>query len=340
MAVAAIGQAITSLWARISPIIGGKYPGALGLAVNLAVPVMRTAGFFQNRLLEAIYGRPLTAKERFLAGSTSGWPVGANPFFIAFLSGFAYPTGQELAEGWLSAMGELILSPAVESDLEDALRGATTRNFWGFMDAVAEMVSESIGLEDLAAFFRGLAAISRDAEALTGWNIPTDYLGRLIVWLDDALKGVFDEPWPLPWPGEEPPTEEGEPEEDGVTVVPGRSDPGAFRWGRYPFGLPPAFAGTPIGPAQGPTIERPIVGFEEVAQSTKSIASQLVSAKGGGPTLSLAHLLKIGKGVTEGVKNKLLFWLMGGGRGFGQFPGDPGEPREGTPGGAPGHPFR
>lgn len=180
---------------RGAPRIGSAV--AVNVLMRLAIPVFRTAGLFQNRLLRGIFGREPTPAERLLAGVTSGFPTYVNPFFTAFLSGAAYENNEELAEGWLSFFGELLLSPVIETDATRAIKKAGEKDFFAVMDALAELASDELGLEDLAAVFRGIGKAASDFEALTGIALPLNYIGELIIWLDRALQGHFD-PFPLP----------------------------------------------------------------------------------------------------------------------------------------------
>ena len=176
--------------------LAAKTPGAvvINLAVRLFVPTVRTAGFFYNKALGA---KDISARERLLIGSTLGFPAGINPFLFAFMSGAAYETRNDVAKGWLSLFGELLLSPVVEGNLEAGIKSAARLDFRAVMDTVASAFAEDIGVSDLAAMFRGLGQASRDAKELFGIDIPIGPIAGGIVWLDRAIRGFFD---PLPFP--------------------------------------------------------------------------------------------------------------------------------------------
>ncbi len=284
----------------------GSAPSAIRLALELAVPVFRTAGYFQNKLFEKIYGRKPTAAERLLGGVTSGFPTYANPFFVAFLSGMAYENDEELAEGWLSTFGALLLSPVVETDVEQMLKGAMTGNFWEFMDALSEWSSQELGLETLAAIFRGIKEAARDWEQLTGVSIPTNWLGELLIWLNAVMQGAFDDPWP--WPGD-PPDLPPLPDIDdapspfgrgGLTVTPGV--------GFGPLVRAPTPTGQPLTVVPGTLglLRRGPVATQDVNRFVTNFTFK-------GPTPSLWGILE--DKVTPALKRKLP-WILGTGGGW------------------------
>lgn len=167
-----------------------------GIAATVVIPALRTAGFFFNRALGA---KDLSPAERLKIGVTFGFPAGINPFLFSFLSGFAYPSSEDVVEGWLSTFGKLAFKdvPGVESDLEDALRRGARQDFRGVMDALATFYTEELGISDAAAFMRGIGGAAKDFESLTGLQLPIGYVVDGIVWLDRALRGIFD-PAPVP----------------------------------------------------------------------------------------------------------------------------------------------
>ena len=164
-----------------------------GIAATVVIPALRTAGFFFNRALGA---KALTPAERLKIGVTFGFPAGINPFLFSFLSGFAYPSSEDVVEGWLSTFGKLAFRdvPGVESDLEDALRRGAKQDFRGVLDAIATFYTEELGISDAAAFMRGIGGATKDVESLTGLQIPVGYVVDGIIWLDRALRGIFDPP--------------------------------------------------------------------------------------------------------------------------------------------------
>ena len=170
-----------------------KGASVAGIAATVVIPALRTAGFFFNRALGA---KELSPRERLRIGVTLGFPAGINPFLFSFLSGFAYNSSEDLVEGWLSTFGSLVFKdvPGVESDLEDALRRGSRQDFRGVMDALATFYTEELGISDAAAFMRGIGGAAKDFESLTGLQIPVGYVVNGIVWLDRALRGIFDPP--------------------------------------------------------------------------------------------------------------------------------------------------
>ena len=185
--------------------LAAKTPGAvvIQLGVRLFVPTVRTAGFFFNRFLGA---KDISARERLLIGSTLGFPAGINPFLFAFMSGAAYETRNDVAKGWLSLFGEILLSPVVEGNLEAGIKEAAKLDFREVMNVVARAFAEDVGVSDLAAIFRGFGAASRDAKELLGIDVPLGPIAGGIVWLDRAIRGFFD---PFPFPGLGPPGDPG-----------------------------------------------------------------------------------------------------------------------------------
>jgi len=170
--------------------------GATSIAFRLVIPVLRTAGFFYNRLLRA---QELTPAQRLALGTTFGFPAGINPFLFSFLSGFAFPDRRSLVQGWLSSLGQLVFKdvPGIESDLEDRLRQAGKTDFRAVLDTIATFYAEELGIDDAAAFFKGIGAAGADFESLIGIKLPITTIGNWIIWLDKALRGTFD---PLPKP--------------------------------------------------------------------------------------------------------------------------------------------
>ena len=167
--------------------------GATSIAASVVVPVLRTAGFFFNRLLGA---KELSPAERLKIGVTFGFPAGINPFLFSFLSGFAYESGEDVTSGWLSAFGELLFkdAPGVEGELEKAIKSGATKDFRGVMDALATFYAEELKISDAAAFFKGIGGAAADFESLTGIAIPIAHLASGVIWLDRAIRGRFDPP--------------------------------------------------------------------------------------------------------------------------------------------------
>lgn len=291
------------------------------VAIELAVPVMRTAGFFQNKLI----GKDAPFTTRLLAGVTSGFPTYVNPFFIAFLSGFAYENDEEVAEGWLSAFGKILLSPVVETDLEQMLRGAATGNFFEFMDALAEWTSEATGLETLAAFFRGIAEASSDFEKLTGVGLPTNWLAEFIIWLNATLTGSFD--MPFPWPGDPPPLPpDVEPfvGHELWSTTKGRGAP--ITIARRTLTAAPGPEGQPIVTAPG------TVGLlERGAVATADLAYFISNLSFKGPRPNLWGILQ--DAIPPDVREKFLWLLQGGGASAKQILGGGGGGTNGPSGG-------
>lgn len=172
--------------------------GAVQIGARLVMPVFRTAGFFYNEFLGA---KGLSPRERLRLGATLGFPANINPFIFAFLTGTAYESREELNEGWLSLFGEILFKdfPDVEGNLETGIKAGSIRDFRGVMDAIAESFVQETGLDDAAAFFRGLGAAASDFRAITGVAVPFNWIGSGIIWLDRAIRGIFD-PLPMPDP--------------------------------------------------------------------------------------------------------------------------------------------
>ncbi len=244
------------------------------IAAKLVIPWLRTAGFFYNRFLQA---ERLTPAQRLALGTTFGFPAGINPFLFTFLSGFAYQTSEQVVEGWLSSFGEIAFRdiPGVESDLEDALRAGTRRNYRAVLDAVANFYSEELGISDAAAIIRGIGAAAEDFEKLIGVAIPVNSIAGWIIWLDRAVRGIFD-PLPLPPP---PPTPEVE-----------------------QFGQP-----LPLDPGLRPPFDPKTA--KELPAAVKRLTMKIIS-----PRRSLgAVLFEIGEAVTQGAKDKLRRLILRGG---------------------------
>lgn len=287
-----LGAFLTRIWSRT-----GAQISPIRFAVELAIPIMRTAGYFQNVLFERIYGRKPTPAERLLLDVTSGWPAGANPFFVAFLSGFAYENTEELTEGWLSAFGQILLSPVVETDLEQMLRGVVTGDFFGFMDALAEWTSEAVGLETASAFFRGIKEAAADWESLTGIPIPTNWLAEFMIWLNATMRGAFDEPFDLPWedgPGEPPPPLPDIPRPKTPIITPRITETGLH-------------GGLVRRPVLGAVIPERIYRRPFIAEVRHFVT--MLSFKG--PRPSMWSLLQ--DKIPPGLRQKLLWLLMTGG---------------------------
>ncbi len=182
-------------------LFGGLFGGVLRftaaqIGLKLAIPMIRTAGFFYNRFLGAL---GLSARERLLIGVTLGFPAGINPFLFAFMSGAAYENEQQLVDAWLSTFGEILFKdfPGVEGEIEKGAKALGRGDFRDLFDAWAEAFSEEAGLEDMAAFFRGLSLAASDFLDITGIALPLNWLGEATIWADRALRGFFD-PFPRP----------------------------------------------------------------------------------------------------------------------------------------------
>ncbi len=143
--------------------------GAVAVASKLAVAVLRTAGLILNRSPVTL-GIPLPQGPA--ARLITGPPTFLNPLGFpgmnSFLAGFAYRDNEELADGWLSFFGELLLSeiPLVDTSVEKAIKALKRGDFAEFGDEAAQALSNDIGLADLAAFFRGVASAEQDARAV------------------------------------------------------------------------------------------------------------------------------------------------------------------------------
>lgn len=188
--------------------LGGSLLGALGglaarfgataIAAKLAVAWIRTGGLIMNTT-GTLPGLPIpsTPATRLLLGPFTFFPTTlATPQLNSFIKGFAYRDTEEMARGWLSLFGELVLKdvPGVEGNTETALRRLGEADFVGFGEAAANAVAEDVGLSSVAAFFRGIAEVAKDAKAvgLPGLPAPAVFSGALgaIVWLDQAISGA------------------------------------------------------------------------------------------------------------------------------------------------------
>ncbi len=162
--------------------------GAVGLAARMAIVFLRTIGLIQNEsgFLPGlpIPSTPLTR----LFPSIVGFPFtgGAGAGFNSFLRGAAYRNGVELADGWLSIFGELLLSEtaAVDTSVGLAIDALRRLDFVGFGNAAGSAVSNEVGLADLAAFFRGIAESEADFQRL---GLPT---GSVAPWVFGAAIGA------------------------------------------------------------------------------------------------------------------------------------------------------
>lgn len=191
-----------------------------GVATRLAVALLRTAGYLQNTFPE-LYTFPGLPSVATPAGRllrpvpTFLNPLGFGfPFIGSFLTGFAFKNENELKTGWLSFFGELLLSPVVEGNTEEALKDLGAGDPMGFFDQVGQAFSEETGLNFLASFFRGLGTWSADVGQVLGIPLPGNIVGESVIWVDtflDTFGGAFS--WiadllgvPIGGPAPRPPT--------------------------------------------------------------------------------------------------------------------------------------
>lgn len=196
--------------------------GATTFAARMAVTLLRTAGYLQNAFPE-LYTFPGLPSVTTPAGRllrpvpTFLNPLGFGfPFIGSFLSGFAFKNQEEVKTGWLSFFGELLLSPVVEGDTEEALKDLGAGDAAGFFDELGEAFSEETGLDFLASFFQGLGTWSADVGQVLGIPLPGNIVGESVIWVDaflDTFGGAFS--WiadllgvPIGGPAPRPPTPE------------------------------------------------------------------------------------------------------------------------------------
>jgi len=176
----------------------GARTGAVGVAFRMSVVFLRTAGLILNRSPVTL-GIPLPQGPA--ARLITGPPTFLNPLGFpgmnAFLRGFAYEDNEDLADGWLSIFGELLLSdvPLIETSVGKAIDALRRGDFITFGDEAAQAVSNDIGLADLAAFFRGIQTSEEDARAVglppgspAGW-VFGGVIGA-VIWLDSAFTSI------------------------------------------------------------------------------------------------------------------------------------------------------
>ena len=187
--------------------------GAIAVASKLATTFLRTAGFILNRSPVTL-GIPLPQGPA--ARLITGPPTFLNPLGFpgmnAFLRGFAYEDNEDLADGWLSFFGDLLLSevPLIDTSVEKAIKALRRGDLVTFGDEAAQAISNDIGLADLAAFFRGIQTAEEDAAAvglpkpLAAWVFGS-VIGA-VVFLDaafgaigSAIGGLFEGPPPEPF---------------------------------------------------------------------------------------------------------------------------------------------
>ena len=158
--------------------------GVVTVASRMAITMLRTAGFILNRSPVTL-GIPLP--QGAAARLVTGPPTFLNPLGFpginAFLAGFAYRDTEELADGWLSVFGDLVLEPLVETSIGGAIQALRRGDFATFGGQAAEAFSADIGLADLAAFFRGVESAERDARSV---GLP----GTPAAWVFGALTGA------------------------------------------------------------------------------------------------------------------------------------------------------
>ena len=183
------GTALLSVTARL---------GLVTVANRLATVMLRTAGLILNRSPVTL-GIPLPQGPA--ARLVTGPPTFLNPLGFpginSFLSGFAYEDNEDLADGWLSFFGELLLSdvPVIETSVGKAIDALGRGDFITFGDEAAQALSNDIGLADLAAFFNGIAQVERDFQEL---GLPTlsaapwvfGGITGAVIWLDATFTSV------------------------------------------------------------------------------------------------------------------------------------------------------
>lgn len=175
--------------------------GATAAAARIAILLLRTTGYLQNRFpsLYQFPGLPPldTAAGRFLRPvPTFLNPLGFGiPFMGSFLTGFAFRDDNELQTGWLSFFGEMLLSGQTEGNTEEALKALPRGDAEGFFDQLGQAFSEESGLDFLASFFRGLATWQSDLGEVTGLVLPPNMLGEAVIFTDaflDSFGGAFN----------------------------------------------------------------------------------------------------------------------------------------------------
>ena len=157
------------------PLLGSLVTrfGTSAIAGRLAVSILRTAGYILNR-------SPVTLGIPF-ANTPAGRLVTGPPTFLnplgfpginSFLAGFAYTDNKDLADGWLSFFGDLVLQdvPLVDTSTEQAIRALQRGDLGAFGEAAADALRNDLGLDTLAAFFRGLTTVEEDFQAV---GLPT-----------------------------------------------------------------------------------------------------------------------------------------------------------------------
>lgn len=179
------------------------------LAGRMAVVYLRTVGWVFNQTgLSPIPGiGTRTAAERLIP---TVFPI---PFPVgAFLRGFAYRDSNQVATGWLSFFGELLLSPVVEGNLEEATKAAGRGDIIGFFNAAGQAFTEDVGLGTIAAFFRGTETLIQDIATIApGLGIPSNPVGEAVIYLDgffrtfgSSIARFLGLGGPPPKPGERP----------------------------------------------------------------------------------------------------------------------------------------
>lgn len=166
--------------------------GTTAVAGRLAMVLLRTLGRVMN-VSGFLPGLPIRATPvtRALTGPFTIFP--ATLFFPglnSFLAGFAYRDNEELTSGWLSFFGELLLKdvPLVEGNLEKAMKSLGKGDWVGFGLAAADALAEDVGLEGLAAFFRGVQQADVEFRQVAPFGLPAGYFfGTLI-----GVVGYFD----------------------------------------------------------------------------------------------------------------------------------------------------
>ena len=167
-------------------------------ASKLAIAYLRTGGYIMNQLPVTL-GIPLPQGPA--ARLITGPPTFLNPLGFpgmnSFLSGFAYSDQEEMVEGWLSLFGDVVLAPVpgVESSLEKALKALVRFDFITFGEEASDVLKGEVGLDDVAAFFQGVAQVTKDFQALglpTVHPAPWIFGGVIggIQWLDQVVSDV------------------------------------------------------------------------------------------------------------------------------------------------------
>ena len=185
------------------------------VATMFATVWLRTAGYLQR--VTGFTAGPLPFTESTpatrLLGGPIVFPFGFIPGTASFLEGFAYKDSEDLADGWLSFVGEVVFAPVpgIETGTEKALKALKRGDVATFSGEMAETLQEVTGLADLAAFFRGVEQIGKDFQAL---GLPTlhpapwfwagaigtvSWLDKLFTDLGGQLEGLITPP-PTPPP--------------------------------------------------------------------------------------------------------------------------------------------